>query len=140
MAFVEWLSSLISIVEPVLAKGRCDTEESEAVSLNMRIMCLAAGVGLSVWTSFDWFLGLVLAYSYLSSMAGFGLRTQQVVMEIHQRKRCWPECKIVNCLDQVLSATPGHCMYLLVKSSFFLTLRTLPTSVGQPVLAAACNY
>ena len=137
MAFVEWLSSLIGIVEPILAKGRCDTEESEAVSLNMRIMCLAAGVGLSLWTS--WFLGLVFAYSYLSSMAGFGLRTQQVVMEIHQRKRCWPECKIVNCLDQVLSATPGHCMYLLVKSSFFLALRILPTD-GQPVLAATYKY
>ena len=37
MAFVERLSSLISIVELILAKGCSDAEESEAVSLIMRI-------------------------------------------------------------------------------------------------------
>ena len=71
MAFVEWLSSLIGIVEPILAKGRCDTEESEAVSLNMKIMCLAAGVGLSVWTSIDWFLGLVFNSLFIPQLHGW---------------------------------------------------------------------
>ena len=49
----------------------------------------------------------MIAFSYLSSMAGFWLSTQQVMMEIHQRKRGRPECNIVN--NFFFSVSPDQC-------------------------------